>query len=197
MKKPILWYPESIICWEDWLISMKTLLKWENWEKIWLWMYDKFTFILADFSLFCRNRNYLFKTISIYSMFQVIKRWMNTACRDLNNFQWRLVANAIAKCSLPIFVKLGLWTLILKLCTILKFHSWDLKSQWTQFNSFCGNMSMAKLYSSPRNAFSKYGYGFNYDVIWADWKATWTDFGVPRIGVHYGGQIRFFYLFNK
>ncbi|XP_055309195.1 NACHT and WD repeat domain-containing protein 2-like, partial [Sitodiplosis mosellana] len=36
----------------------------------------------------------------------VIKRWMNTACRDLNNFQWRLVANAIAKCSLPIFVKL-------------------------------------------------------------------------------------------
>lgn len=37
----------------------------------------------------------------------VIKRWMTTACRDLNNFQWRLVANAIAKCSLPIFVKLG------------------------------------------------------------------------------------------
>lgn len=32
---------------------------------------------------------------------------MNTARRDLNNFQWRLVANAIAKCSLPIFVKLG------------------------------------------------------------------------------------------
>lgn len=31
---------------------------------------------------------------------------MNTACRDLNNYQWRLVANAIAKCSLPIFVKL-------------------------------------------------------------------------------------------
>lgn len=38
---------------------------------------------------------------------KVIKRWMNTARRDLNNFQWRLVANAIAKCSLPIFVKLG------------------------------------------------------------------------------------------
>lgn len=38
---------------------------------------------------------------------QVIKRWMTTARRDLNNFQWRLVANAIAKCSLPIFVKLG------------------------------------------------------------------------------------------
>lgn len=31
---------------------------------------------------------------------------MKSACRDLNNFQWRLVANAIAKCSLPIFVKL-------------------------------------------------------------------------------------------
>ncbi|XP_059619516.1 NACHT and WD repeat domain-containing protein 2 [Phlebotomus argentipes] len=36
----------------------------------------------------------------------VIRMWMKTACRDLNNYQWRLVANAIAKCSLPIFVKL-------------------------------------------------------------------------------------------
>lgn len=32
--------------------------------------------------------------------------WMATARRDLTNYQWRLVANAIAKCSLPIFVKL-------------------------------------------------------------------------------------------
>ncbi|XP_046423821.1 NACHT and WD repeat domain-containing protein 2 [Neodiprion fabricii] len=36
----------------------------------------------------------------------VIRMWMKTAHRDLNNYQWRLVANAIAKCSLPIFVKL-------------------------------------------------------------------------------------------
>ncbi|CAD7093198.1 unnamed protein product [Hermetia illucens] len=36
----------------------------------------------------------------------VIKMWMKTACRDLTNYQWRLVANAISKCSLPIFVKL-------------------------------------------------------------------------------------------
>jgi hypothetical protein len=36
----------------------------------------------------------------------VIKMWMETACRDLTNFQWRLVSNAIVKCSLPIFVKL-------------------------------------------------------------------------------------------
>lgn len=36
----------------------------------------------------------------------VIKMWMETACRDLNNFQWRLVSNALSKCSLPIFVKL-------------------------------------------------------------------------------------------
>lgn len=36
----------------------------------------------------------------------IIRMWMGTACRDLNNYQWRLVANAIAKCSLPIFVKL-------------------------------------------------------------------------------------------
>lgn len=32
--------------------------------------------------------------------------WCRTACRDLNNYQWRLVSNAITSCSLPIFVKL-------------------------------------------------------------------------------------------
>ncbi|KAH1018594.1 hypothetical protein HUJ05_006333 [Dendroctonus ponderosae] len=37
---------------------------------------------------------------------KVIKMWMKTACRDLTNYQWRLVSNAIDKCSLPIFVKL-------------------------------------------------------------------------------------------
>lgn len=31
---------------------------------------------------------------------------MKTAQRDLTNYQWRLVSNAIDKCSLPIFVKL-------------------------------------------------------------------------------------------
>ncbi|BES94311.1 NAHypothetical proteinT domain [Nesidiocoris tenuis] len=37
---------------------------------------------------------------------QVIRMWMRTAKRDLTNYQWRLVSNAIDKCSLPIFVKL-------------------------------------------------------------------------------------------
>ncbi|XP_046986255.1 NACHT and WD repeat domain-containing protein 2 [Schistocerca americana] len=37
---------------------------------------------------------------------QVIRMWMKTAHRDLSNYQWRLVANAIGQCSLPIFVKL-------------------------------------------------------------------------------------------
>ncbi|KAK6631349.1 hypothetical protein RUM44_005875 [Polyplax serrata] len=37
---------------------------------------------------------------------QVIKMWMAEAHRDLTNYQWRLVANAIESCSLPIFVKL-------------------------------------------------------------------------------------------
>ncbi|KAL7293010.1 hypothetical protein TKK_0013456 [Trichogramma kaykai] len=36
----------------------------------------------------------------------VVRMWMKMAHRDLNNYQWRLVANAISKCSLPIFVKL-------------------------------------------------------------------------------------------
>ena len=31
---------------------------------------------------------------------------MCTAHRDLNNYQWRVVSNAISQCSLPIFVKL-------------------------------------------------------------------------------------------
>ncbi|XP_058799223.1 NACHT and WD repeat domain-containing protein 2 isoform X2 [Phymastichus coffea] len=37
---------------------------------------------------------------------EIVKKWMHKAHRDLNNYQWRLVANAISKCSLPIFVKL-------------------------------------------------------------------------------------------
>nr|XP_049705722.1 NACHT and WD repeat domain-containing protein 2 [Helicoverpa armigera] len=37
---------------------------------------------------------------------QVLKLWMASAARDLSNYQWRLVSNAIASCSLPIFVKL-------------------------------------------------------------------------------------------
>ena len=36
----------------------------------------------------------------------VIKLWMNTDGRDLSNYQWRVVANAVAECSLPIFCKL-------------------------------------------------------------------------------------------
>jgi hypothetical protein len=31
---------------------------------------------------------------------------MQTGCRDLTNYQWRLVCNAVGQCSLPIFVKL-------------------------------------------------------------------------------------------
>jgi len=36
----------------------------------------------------------------------VCRMWMQKAARDLSNYQWRLVANAISKCSLPIFIKL-------------------------------------------------------------------------------------------
>ena len=36
----------------------------------------------------------------------IIKLWMESAGRDLNNYQWRVVANAVSKCSLPIFCKL-------------------------------------------------------------------------------------------
>ena len=38
--------------------------------------------------------------------YEVIKLWMKKAGRDLNNYQWRVVANAVSRCSLPIFCKL-------------------------------------------------------------------------------------------
>jgi hypothetical protein len=36
----------------------------------------------------------------------VIRRWLVANNRDVNNYQWRVVCNALAECSLPIFVKL-------------------------------------------------------------------------------------------
>jgi len=38
--------------------------------------------------------------------FTLYRMWMQTGCRDLTNYQWRLVCNAVGQCSLPIFVKL-------------------------------------------------------------------------------------------
>ena len=38
--------------------------------------------------------------------YKVIKLWMEKAGRDLNNYQWRVVANAVERCSLPIFCRL-------------------------------------------------------------------------------------------
>jgi len=37
---------------------------------------------------------------------RVMQLWMKSAGRSLNNFQWRVVANALDSCSLPIFCKL-------------------------------------------------------------------------------------------
>jgi hypothetical protein len=38
--------------------------------------------------------------------YRVIQLWMKNAGRDLNNYQWRVVANAMAECSLPLYCKL-------------------------------------------------------------------------------------------
>ena len=35
-----------------------------------------------------------------------VRRWMTDGHRDLNNYQMRMVSNALGRCSLPIFVKL-------------------------------------------------------------------------------------------
>lgn len=37
---------------------------------------------------------------------QVMRKWLIAANRDVTNYQWRVVCNALAECSLPIFVKL-------------------------------------------------------------------------------------------
>ena len=37
---------------------------------------------------------------------RVMKLWMKSAGRTLNNYQWRVVANAMDSCTLPIFSKL-------------------------------------------------------------------------------------------
>ena len=39
---------------------------------------------------------------------RVMKLWMKSAGRTLNNYQWRVVANAMDFCTLPIFSKLAL-----------------------------------------------------------------------------------------
>ena len=38
--------------------------------------------------------------------YRVIQLWMESAGRDLNNYQWRVVANATSTCSQPIYCKL-------------------------------------------------------------------------------------------
>ena len=59
------------------------------------------------------------------------KQWMKDAGRDLNNYQWRVVANAYDHCTLPIFCKL----VFLEVCrwksyfdpelTVLRFNVMD------------------------------------------------------------------------
>ena len=61
----------------------------------------------------------------------VMKLWMEMEGRNLNNFQWRVVANALDHCSLPIFCKL----VFLEVCrwksyfdpelTVLRFNVMD------------------------------------------------------------------------
>lgn len=43
---------------------------------------------------------------------RVMKLWMKSAGRTLNNYQWRVVANAMDACTLPIFSKLVLQEVI-------------------------------------------------------------------------------------
>ncbi|KAF2357626.1 P-loop containing nucleoside triphosphate hydrolase [Trinorchestia longiramus] len=67
--------------------------------------------ISRDFKLLCRmietEENFLQVTALGEDLaMEVIRKWMSSAQRDLNNYQWRVVSNAISHCSLPIFVKL-------------------------------------------------------------------------------------------
>ena len=57
--------------------------------------------------MICKDENFLEVTaLGEKLAWNVIKLWMKTAGRDLNNYQWRVAANAVSKCSLPIFCKL-------------------------------------------------------------------------------------------
>ncbi|XKL66768.1 hypothetical protein PGB90_010188 [Kerria lacca] len=67
--------------------------------------------VSRDYHLLCRmidaNENFIEVTALGEDLaMQVIRMWMKSAFRDLSIYQWRLVANAIGQCSLPIFVKL-------------------------------------------------------------------------------------------
>ena len=54
----------------------------------------------------CKENFMEVEELGVDLSWKVIKLWMETAGRDLNNYQWRVVANAIVECSLPIFLKL-------------------------------------------------------------------------------------------
>ena len=54
----------------------------------------------------CKDNFMEVEELGVDLSWKVIKLWMETAGRDLNNYQWRVVANAIVECSLPIFLKL-------------------------------------------------------------------------------------------
>lgn len=72
---------------------------------------DNNPLLCQDYELLSRMiddpKNFLeVKALGEELAWKVIKLWMEAAGRDLNNYQWRVVANAVAKCSLPIFCKL-------------------------------------------------------------------------------------------
>ena len=54
----------------------------------------------------CKENFLEVKALGDEMAWDVIKLWMKSAGRDLNNYQWRVVANAVSACSLPIFCKL-------------------------------------------------------------------------------------------
>ena len=71
-------------------------------EKPWLCKdYDVLTKMVQD-----QNNFQKVKELGSELAYSVMKSWMKSAGRDLNNYQWRVVANAVEACSLPIFCKL-------------------------------------------------------------------------------------------
>ena len=85
-------------CSPGWLTAKKISLRFFNVEdeKEEIWLYSGMAVFVS----------LQVKALGEDLAWKVIKLWMETAGRDLNNYQWRVVANAVSQCSLPIFCKL-------------------------------------------------------------------------------------------
>jgi len=138
--------------------------------------------------------------------------WMGTACRDLTNYQWRLVSNAISSCSLPIFVKLVFaeicrWrsytkpqdthlaatvmdSIMMLFERIEKQVNIIYSPRHGAYRPLSGRSRMLILKQNQGATLFKGGKTNFKKLQWLSWVAAWKDTGVPRPGLHHSSQVR-------